>query len=201
VVIKGKFRTLREKGIFIRVCFKVLEIGLPLLLLLTCLIPAAIPSYPALGSAVFCVLVLLSLILKERWTGGVLRLSLYLSIPFLIHLTEVNTAGWISRDVVRLYNLSFAVVALFVVLTLKFTRRRKGFKVTPMDFLILFIGIVVPNLPYGTIGEYPLGTIAAKVIMLFFSYEVLMGELRGQFKGLGLATMAALATVGIRGLM
>ena len=100
---------------------------------------------------------------------------------------------------IRPYNLSFAVMALFVILTLKFTRRRNGFKINPMDFLILFIALVVPNLPDVRIGIYQMGLVAAKIIVLFFSYEVLIGELRGKTKGLCMGTMPVLVVMGVRG--
>jgi UDP-GlcNAc:undecaprenyl-phosphate GlcNAc-1-phosphate transferase len=85
-----------------------------------------------------------------------------------------------------------------VFLTLRFTRRRKGFKIKPTDFLILFIALVVPNLPDVWIRSQRLGLFAAKMIVLFFSYEVLIGELRGNLGRLALATMAALAVIGVR---
>ncbi len=106
-----------------------------------------------------------------------------------------------SPQAVQIYNFSFGVLALFVILTLKFTRREKGFKTTPMDFLILFIVLVVPNLPDEQIRAYGMGLVAAKIIVLFFSYEVLMGELRGKFKKLGWATTAAMGITCVRGFL
>ena len=100
-----------------------------------------------------------------------------------------------------LYNLTFLALALFVVLTLKFTRRRKGFKVTPMDFLILIVAIVVPNLPDPRIQSLDMGFLATKIIVLLFSFEVLIGELRGQLKNVVAATLAALLLVAIRGVI
>jgi UDP-GlcNAc:undecaprenyl-phosphate GlcNAc-1-phosphate transferase len=99
----------------------------------------------------------------------------------------------------RPYNFSFGILAVFVLLTLKFTRRRKGFKVTPMDFLILFIALVVPNLPDAQIRGYHMGLVAAKIIVLFFTLEVLIGELRGKLNRLGFATVGALLIMSVRG--
>ncbi|UCD77252.1 MAG: hypothetical protein JSW26_17720, partial [Desulfobacterales bacterium] len=95
----------------------------------------------------------------------------------------------------------FLMLALFVVLTLKFTRRKKGFRVTPMDFLILFIAIVVPNLPDPRIQSLQMGFLATKMIVLFFSFEVLIGELRGEIKRQGVATLVALLLVAVRGVI
>jgi UDP-GlcNAc:undecaprenyl-phosphate GlcNAc-1-phosphate transferase len=197
-VIKGKLKELRQRGLLINYCFKVVKIGLPALLIFLCLLPATPPRYVSVGAAVLCLGIFLSLVANNGWMVEILRLSLYLSIPFLIYLGELHTSQSINGQWMHFYNLSFAGLALFVVLTLKFTRRKQGFKVTPMDFLILFIALVLPNLPHEYLHSHQVGIIAAKVIVLFFSYEVLVGELRGKLNGLGIATMAALAIVSLR---
>jgi UDP-GlcNAc:undecaprenyl-phosphate GlcNAc-1-phosphate transferase len=201
VVIKGKLRVLKEKRILIRVSFKIVEIGLPVLLLFSCFLPATMPisvGLLALGLGGLAVLVLL---LKRKWAAGVYRLSLYLLIPFLVYLSERYTAAWMNPQATLAYDLSFMVLVLFVILTLKYTSRRKGFKTTPMDFLILAIVLIVPNLPDPQIRAYGMGQVAAKIVVIFFTYEVLMGELRGQFRTLGWITIAVLGTVAVRGLM
>jgi UDP-GlcNAc:undecaprenyl-phosphate GlcNAc-1-phosphate transferase len=109
----------------------------------------------------------------------------------------------ISQDLFyfpELYNATFVFLLFFVILTLRFTRRRKGFKATPMDFLIFFVALVAPYIA-GTYAKYKeIGAVAAKMIMFFFSYEILIGELRGQFKRLAFATICSLAVITARGL-
>ncbi len=86
-----------------------------------------------------------------------------------------------------------------VIITLKFTRRTKGFKSSPMDFLILFIALIVPNLPDAQIKGYHLGMIATKIIVLFFSFDVLIGELRGKLGRLVFGTLVAMMAFAIKG--
>jgi UDP-GlcNAc:undecaprenyl-phosphate GlcNAc-1-phosphate transferase len=69
-----------------------------------------------------------------------------------------------------------------------------------MDFLIVVIALAVPNLPDPTIRSFDMGFLAAKIIVLFFSFEVLVGELRGKLARLGVTTVAALLLVAARGL-
>jgi hypothetical protein len=71
-------------------------------------------------------------------------------------------------------------------------RRKKGFKATPMDFLILLIALVVTNLPDSFISGLHMGFIAAKLIVLYFGFEVLTGELRGELSKIALGLLAAL---------
>jgi len=200
-VIKGRLRVLKEKRILIRVSFKMVEIGLPAVLLFACFLPATMPRSVGLLALGLLGLVAVVLLVKRQWAAGVYRLSGYLLVPFLMYLSERHTAAWLSAEATAAYNLSFVALALFVMLTLKYTSRRKGFKTTPMDFLILAIVLIVPNLPDPQIRAYGMGLVAAKIVVIFFSYEVLMGELRGEFKHLGWATMAVLAITGVRGFM
>ena len=67
-----------------------------------------------------------------------------------------------------------------------------GFKSTPLDFLILLLAVVVPNLPEQSLQAYQLGLIAAKTIVLYFSFEVVMAELRGEFDRFAAVTGVAL---------
>jgi UDP-GlcNAc:undecaprenyl-phosphate GlcNAc-1-phosphate transferase len=109
--------------------------------------------------------------------------------------------SWMSFEFVRIYNLSFLFLVFFVIWMLKLTRRQNGFKTTPTDFLILFIALIVPNLPDAQIQSYQMGLFAAKIIALLFSYEVLVGELRGELHGFSLTIISALLVVWVRGLV
>ena len=88
----------------------------------------------------------------------------------------------------------------YYVLTLKFTRRN-GFKTTPMDFLILFVALIVPYLPDEKIRDWQMGLVAAKIVVLFFTFEVLKGELRMDTKKLGVVGIMALMIISLRGLI
>ena len=104
-------------------------------------------------------------------------------------------------DIYKYYNISFGVLAFFVILTVKYTRRTLGFKATPMDFLILFAALVIPNLPDPRIQSFQMGMMATKIIVLFFSYEVWICEMRGKLGRAELSTIAALAVLGVRGFL
>jgi UDP-GlcNAc:undecaprenyl-phosphate GlcNAc-1-phosphate transferase len=199
VVIKGKLKILRDKAILIRVSFKCVEYGLPVLLILTCLLPEALPAYISWISAGLLVIIILSWFLKKEWLGNTLRLGLYLIAPFVVYFSESGTAFTEHGRAMDLYNLSFGLLVLFLLLTLKFTRRKQGFKVTPMDFLILFMALVLPNLPDAQIQSYHMGLLTAKIIVFFFGFEVMLEELRGEFGRITIAALAALMVTGIKG--
>ena len=200
-VIKGKVAILREKYILIKVSFYFVQIAVPLLLISSCMLPAAVPFYYSLLTLALIGLTTITWFFMRYWMTGALRISFYLLVPLTLRLGQIDMVSWMNTRATMLYNLSFLALALFVVLTLKFTRRRKGFKVTPMDFLILIVAIVVPNLPDPRIQSLDMGFLATKIIVLLFSFEVLIGELRGQIKNVVAATLAALLLVAIRGVI
>ena len=200
-VIKGRLRILKEKNILIKVSSRLVEVGVPSLLLFTCFLPTNIPIYFSFFSMALLGLLLVTLCIKKEWMGTVLRLILYPLIPIVIYWGEADMVAWMNDKLVVPYNFSFGFLFFFVILTLKFTRRRNGFKSTPMDFLILFIALVVPNFPDKQIQSYHMGLMAAKLIVFFFSYEVLIGELRVKLNRLGLITILALLVISVRGIL
>ena len=68
-----------------------------------------------------------------------------------------------------------------------------------MDILILLFALVIPNLPDERIQSWQLGLVAAEIVVLFFSYEVLKVELRLGTKKLSVATLVALTIISLRG--
>jgi UDP-GlcNAc:undecaprenyl-phosphate GlcNAc-1-phosphate transferase len=136
--------------------------------------------------------------IKKAWASVLTEIAIFLMIPFLIYLSETDVVYLTDTVLEKAYTFSFGLLILFVLLTLKFTRR-SGFKSTPMDFLILFVALVVPNLPDERIQTWQMGLVAAKIVVLFFTYEVLKGELRFDTKRLGVTGVMALMVISIRG--
>ncbi len=192
-------QSIKNRNIIIKTSFKVCEAGLALLLVLTTVLPIDVPVYVAALSSGLIGLIVLTWFMKKKWIGGALRLGFYLFIPYVVYLSEMDAASQVGARLAEVYDLSFAVLVLFIVLTLKFTRRKKGFKTTPMDFIVLFVALIVPNLPGGPVKSYHMSLIAVKIIVFFFGYEVLMGELRGDYRNVALAFVSVLAIISLRG--
>ncbi len=199
--IKGNLKILKEKKLLVKVSFKIIYIGIPLLLLITSFIPVNIPVYFTLFAFILALIILLTLIFKKDRLTNVLRFCIYLFVPYLIFISRTDIALWLNGRMEAVYNLSFGVLVFFVIATLKFTTRKKGFKSTPMDFIILFIALIVPNLPVIHSGSEHMGLLAAKAIVFLFSYEVIIGELRGEVDKLGMAAAAAFMVVFIKGVI
>jgi UDP-GlcNAc:undecaprenyl-phosphate/decaprenyl-phosphate GlcNAc-1-phosphate transferase len=200
-LIKGRLRELRERKVFIRASYGSVKLGLPLLLVVTCLLPGAVPGYLGVLCALAGVAVVVGHLLGKTWGKRVLLTTLYLFIPFIVFFSEADKGAWLGNIWLKVYNASYGLLLFLVLLTLKWTRRREGFRMTPMDFLILFIAFAVSLLPAYYTAEYHLGPVAVKIVTLFFAYEVLIGELRGELGPVTWSTVAALFVTAARGLL
>jgi len=192
-------RRAKTEGTAIRKLFPALEFGLPFLMIVLCLAPSKVPgyvSYCAAGS--FALILAARLFWKER-VADVLRLTLYLVIPVVVYLGTVAPAGWMTRFPPWILFSVFILLALLDIAVSKLSKRTEGFKSTPLDFLIVAIAVLIPNLPERSLQEYNLGLVAAKIIILYFSYEVLIAEIRTRYDRVMVGTLAALAAVFLKG--
>jgi UDP-GlcNAc:undecaprenyl-phosphate GlcNAc-1-phosphate transferase len=196
-IIKGKLKRIKDDNLIIRISFEISKLLLPLMFLFVCLLPGKIPGHASAAALGFGVFLVAWWVFGRKWMGLGLRLALYLAIPLVLYLGKGERAAWIGPEMLTGYHLLLVVSAFFVILTIKFSRR---FRVTPLDFLIIFIALVVPNLPDQFIRGQNLGFLAVELIVFLFGYEVLMTELRGKFDALTLSTLAGLAIVAIRGI-
>ena len=197
--IKGKLRFFKDRRLLIVFSFRLLQMAMPALLFASCFLAADIPVYLAYFTLGAVLILLLTLVFFNKWVRPAMRTALYLVIPFVVFFSSNSGLEWMGASAGRIYNISFGVIAFLAILTIKFTRRSSSFQATPMDFLIILLALVIPNIPDDSIRRYHMGMVAAKIIVLFFTYDVLMGELRENHKWLCLNTMGALSVVSIKG--
>ena len=185
-------------SLLIEISFKFILMSVPLLLLFSCLIPFRLPPFGgmlSLGAAI--VLAGVFLIKKER-LGSLIRIALFISIPFIIYFSEVYPAEGVPGSVLFIYDAWGAITILFIILTMKLTRRNDGLKATPLHFLILGVALIIPNLPGLSIPDFHLGMVAAKIIFFFFGFEVLIGELRNKLNWLCFVTVLSFVVLAAK---
>jgi UDP-GlcNAc:undecaprenyl-phosphate GlcNAc-1-phosphate transferase len=67
----------------------------------------------------------------------------------------------------------FPVLTVAVLVRLRFWRERR-FEVTPMDVLVVFLALVVPNLPGLQVAPSSVGLSVAKLVVLMYAAELLV---------------------------
>ncbi len=162
----------------IRFFFRMLKWWLPLVLLIQSLISTRIPDHLAwmlLGSMV---LILGVTYFQPGVKKDGIRMVLYCCIPFLMYTSTMSPAPWMTQHLATANHLTFVALIFFVIATLNLTKRKKGFRFNPLDFLIFIVIFIFPNLPSIHIETPLIKVVVSKVLILFFSYDVLLGELR-----------------------
>ncbi len=198
-IFKKTLQRWRDDGTVIRHTFRVFEFGMPILLLLTCFIPDKVPRYVGWLMPAFAAAIILAWRLKKPLLGSVIRLTLYMTVPFAVYLSVTVPAPWMAGLASHVNNILIALLTIFIIVISKFSRRRKGFKSTPMDFLILFLAVASPYLPIQNAPDYRIGMISAKIIIFFFCYEVLLAELRGKYGRVALMLVLSLLVLAVKG--
>ena len=194
--IVGRLRILKREGIMIRKVFPVFALGIPLLLVASCCAANKVPYYTSIAALLLLAIIGFTWTIGKQWLGLALRITLYLLIPFAVYLSETYPSAWLSNSAAHYgFTVLFGVFSVLILIISKFSRRQGGFKSSPMDFLIIILAVAIPNLPDQSMHEYQFGLVAAKIIMLYFSYEVLLAEMRGKYNLIAASTMMSLLVV------
>ena len=94
-------------------------------------------------------------------------------------------------------NILFAAMTVAVVTGFRLSDER--FRVTPMDFLVILIALVVPNLPAVNIEIGNAGLAVAMLIVLFYSIELVLNNIWRRWDVMRFTTFVTLAVLGLRG--
>jgi UDP-GlcNAc:undecaprenyl-phosphate GlcNAc-1-phosphate transferase len=151
-----------------------------------------------LGLALAGVLLLALLgLVPLRVLGGLVHVAVFVAVAMAVYLDHVEP----QRQSVfsALKHVLFPVLALAVVVRLRFWRERR-FEVTPLDVLVVFLALVLPNLPGLQSAPGNLGLSVAKLVALMYAAEMLIRH-SGRTRAWLWATAAVtMATIGLRGL-
>ncbi len=186
----------------IKFFFRALKWGLTGIMILQAIIPGQVPWYMSIGAACLFFIILGVRFIKPSARNAVFRTTVYCAIPFLLwESTMTVPASWVTDAFLVFNNGVFIALVLCTVAVLNLTKRTKGFKFNPQDLLVFIVIIVLPNLPNIHL-EYPgIKIVVVKAMMLFFSYDVLMGELREENKFMDISLSVIFAFIATRGII
>lgn len=150
--------------------------------------------------AMIATALLLYVPLRRFWQGEYLaRLAIYALVPMLLYSVHVNPSGGM-QTLVTACSVYFPVLAVCVMLAVKFSASREEFAPTTMDFLlvgaVLATAMFLPGL--GDNGS-ELASIVLQVVVLFYACELIMRVSRSGTTVLGGASAASLLVIALRG--
>lgn len=127
------------------------------------------PEFKAVVWVLAGALAALLLVRRNQPLSGIDRATLYATLAALVYCDASVPAG--ARLLPYVDWVVLLAVALATVVALRAGRTR-GFQVSPLDLLVVFIALVVPNLP--GIGALPTNSAQgiAKLVLLYYGLEV-----------------------------
>ena len=130
----------------------------------------------------------------ERLAHGAVFVAMVVAV-YLDHVETSEMALFVAAKW-----LLFPVMALAVVIRMRTTRERR-FEITTLDVLVVFMALVLPNLPglQGTPSN--LGLSVVKLIVLLYAVEMLTGHSERVRAWLWRTSAVGLGLVALRGLL
>ena len=173
-----------------------LAVMVPLFLIVTVFLPAHVPDDMGYLSLALFSIVLLGLSLLPQLAPYFVRGGLYVGTTFLLYVSE---SSWIRTGsaFTMTNNLLFVTLAIMVLLSMRFNGQSR-FQTTPLDYLMVFLAVIFPLLPEVREDAASLSLFTAKLVVLFFSFELLLHAFSDRVKQLGLVSLWVLFGLGIR---
>ena len=173
-----------------------LAVVVPLFLIATVFFPGQVPLDVGYFSTALFAIVLIGLLFLPRLAQYFVRGGLYMGSTFLFYFSD---ASWMQAvPLIRTtYLIVFGAIALMVMLSMRFDSQSR-FQTTPLDYLVVCLAMVFPFLPEVHANIAAFGLFAAKLMVLFFSFELLLHAFSDRVKQLGLVSLCVLFGLGIR---
>lgn len=135
-------------------------------------LPVAPPDIRILAG-LLCVVMLALLLMQWRAaeTGWIARGAIYIAVAM---------ASYFNHEVGASAVWPFAQWAVFGLLVLCLALRfrlvsDRNFRITPLDVLVIFVAVVVPNLPGSVVSSAGLGASIARLIAIMYATETIIG--------------------------
>ena len=194
-VVHHHGRRLSSRWAIGEVSLTVLYLAVPTYLIGSIVVPREIPSDAGLVAGVLTVAVLASFFLPSAAPWAV-RAALYIGSTSLMYYSDVFPRE-VMAEVLASINAGVALLAVLVVLAIRLVGEER-FQTTPLDYLIILVAGVMPFLPGMTVGDVPMGLLTAKLIVLFFAFELLLNIRSSAVTRLGLVSLVMLSGVMLR---
>ena len=168
----------------------------PLFLIATVFSPVPVPQDVGYVSTLLFAIVLVGISFLPRLAPYFVRGGLYMGSTFLLYVSD---ASWMQAvpPIPMTYHILFGSMAMMVLLSMRFDTQSR-FQMTPLDYLMVCLAVVFPFLPEMRTDISAFGLFAAKLIVLFFSFELLLHTFSDRVKQLGLVSLWVLFGLGIR---
>ena len=197
-LVRYRVKWLIDSGALTTAPSLLLKIGVPLIFIVSVIMPdAEINKNIAILSAALLVLYVLSLLITKERVSIVEKAVSYIVCVSAVYLLQ--NSELFNQEYYELINYSFILLVVAFALKIRFGKD-SSFQVTPLDFLVVSLVVVVPNIPDLGFDESHLGEMALKLIVLFYAVEAILNSMSGKLTLIRAGILSTLAVAIMRGL-
>jgi UDP-GlcNAc:undecaprenyl-phosphate GlcNAc-1-phosphate transferase len=112
----------------------------------------------------------------------------------LLYLAETAVSGDSMR---HFLNMLLAAAAITVAVHTRY-HMQGSLKLTPLDFLVIAVAVILPFSPVSAIGGISIGASLAKLIVLFYATELILNRLAQTWRFPRIFLYLSLGIVGFK---
>ena len=176
---------------------KILMTGLTVVLLASVLTAETIPSDIGISSLLLIVLLIIWYIDSRSLT--LLRLIVFISLGTSSYLISTHPPEWLLEDINLVY-LFYGLMMLAAFVRVRLSSNDQ-FAITPLDYLVIIIAVVVALMPETDVGSQSLTFVAIQMIILFYSAEMIIQKMRSSRNALAGTLLVTLILLSARALL
>ena len=136
----------------------------------------------------------------SKWLGDNLyRLLMFVTIGFSVYLLATYPPVWLLEQISLVY-LFFVVITVAAFVAARISTTDK-FQITPLDYLVIIMVIIVSVASGMDHGTSSLVWMLVQIVILFYSCELIIQNMKSQFNSFTGVACLALALIAYRGLV
>ena len=179
-----------------RMPFQLLAVAVSGFLMVSVVMPLTVTRDAGIVAASIMIVGIAGWLLLPRMTPFWVRVGLYVGSTFVLYFGEVGSSvvsNWWARPV----DLFLIGVAVLVMMVMRLGASGR-FETTPLDSLMILLALVLPFLPELHVGEINVSVLTAKLIVLFFAFELLLHAYADRVAQAGLVALWVLGGLAVR---
>jgi len=194
-LLKTLIQYLNKNGLLTTIPTIMLKALVPLLLIAAAALAVDVQQDMAV-LAVFLLFVLFgALMMKASASGLIEKAVVYIASVMAVYLLPMGNDGLGNYNII---NFLFVMLAIAFTLRVRFCHE-STFQVTPLDYLVILLVIIVPNLPEVHLEDSGIGEMAIKLVILFYASEAVIGLRVRSWDFMRIGSLGALSIVVFRG--
>jgi hypothetical protein len=186
---------LKSTGLTTKVPFNIIYYFLPAFFIFTALLTEEVTIDFGLIALVLGLALIISVRMRPIAYFPLTRFVIYFTAAILVYLftTSANLMAVCGECLFVFY----VVLAVLVAIWVRFSGGH--FKFNSLDFLILIILVMVPNLPM--LQASSVGLMALEIMILFYASEVVISENSQKWTALHSGVLISLVSLAMRGIL